>query len=62
LSSSSSRVASRTTGFARAGRVVDVLMAPPPHPQENDASVAQTIHVNTRIFNPTVLIGTNEAI
>jgi hypothetical protein len=55
-------VASRTTGFARAGRVVDVLMVRPPHPQENDASVAQTIHVNTRIFNPTVLICTNEAI
>src|SRR6266481_2678798 len=55
LSSSSSRVASWTTGLAFGGNLVVVLMWPP-QPQESDASVAQTIQVSTRIFNPAVLI------
>jgi hypothetical protein len=37
-------------------------MAPPPHPQENAATVVQTIHAKTRMFNPAVLACTNEAI
>src|SRR6266849_2549744 len=61
LSSSSSRVASRTTALACGGNFVMVLMRPP-QPQENDASVAQTIQVSTRMFNPAVLIDTKRAI
>jgi hypothetical protein len=38
------------------------LMVGPPQPQESDASVAQTIQVSTRMFNPAVLVCTNEAI
>jgi hypothetical protein len=34
----------------------------PPQPQESDASVAQTIQVSTRIFNPAVLMDTKRAI
>jgi hypothetical protein len=59
--SSSSRVASWTTGLACGGNFVVVLMWPP-QPHESDASVAQTIHVSTRTFNPAVLIEPNEAI
>src|SRR5580658_3178011 len=44
LSSSSSRVASSTTGLALCGTVVFVLTeAPPRHPKEKAASVAPTV-------------------
>jgi hypothetical protein len=62
FSSSSSRLASRIIGLASGATLVAFLMALPPQPQENAATVAQTIHVNTRIFNPAVLAYANEAI
>src|SRR5882672_313510 len=62
FSSSSSRVASRTTGLVRGGNLVVVLIVRPPQPQETDTSVTQTIQVNTRMFSPGALIGISKAI
>jgi hypothetical protein len=42
--------------------VVVFLMAGPPQAQESDTSVAKTIQVSTRMFNPAVLVDTKGAI
>src|SRR5467141_55769 len=62
FSSSSSRVASRTTGRLCGGNLVVVLMVRPPQPQETATSVTQTIQVRTRMFHSGALIGISEAI
>src|SRR5260370_8382768 len=51
FSSSSSRVASRTTGLVCGGNLVGVLMVRPPQPQETAPSVTQTLQFRTRTFH-----------